>query len=238
DEVAPRMGPSLLLTATAALLAVAIGVPFGVLSAINQYGRLDYILSAFTIGVISTPTFVLGLVFLFLFGVSLRWLPVGELFTFGKEGDIVDRLAHLVMPATILGLANAAPLGAVQIAVAPHEGLLRQAGRRFLRHRLAIIGSVVLLAVTFMALFLPALVKLDPLATDYAAIGGGPSSLHVLGADLAGRDVLARVVFGTQVSLLVGFGAVTIYVAIGTLLGLAAGLAGGVVDQVIMRLTG
>jgi peptide/nickel transport system permease protein len=130
-----------------------------------------------------------------------------------------------------------APAIGVQIAVAPHEGLLRQAGRRFLQHRLAIIGTVVLLAVAFMAVFLPAFVTLDPLATDYAAIGGAPGPQHILGADLAGRDVLARVVFGTQVSLLVGFGAVTIYVAIGTLLGLFAGLAGGGVDQVIMRVT-
>ena len=72
DEVVPRLGPSLELTITAALIAVLVGIPAGVLSAINQYGKLDYILSAFTIGVISTPTFVLGLVFLFLFGVTLR----------------------------------------------------------------------------------------------------------------------------------------------------------------------
>ena len=110
EEVIPRLGPSLMLTGAAALIAVAIGIPAGVVSAINQYGKVDYAVSAFTIGVISTPTFVLGLVFLFLFGVTLRWLPVGELYTFGKEGDVVDRIAHLVMPAAILGLANAAPL--------------------------------------------------------------------------------------------------------------------------------
>ena len=72
--------------------------------------RIDYILSSITILVISTPTFVLGLIALFVFGVSLHWLPVGELFTFGKENDPIDRFAHLVLPATILGLANAAPL--------------------------------------------------------------------------------------------------------------------------------
>src|SRR4029077_20451950 len=110
EEGLPRLGPSLMLTAAAALIAVAVGIPAGVLSAVNQYGKLDYFLSAVTIGVLSTPTFVLGLVFLFLFGVTLHWLPVGELFTFGKENDVLDRFAHLIMPATILGLANAAPL--------------------------------------------------------------------------------------------------------------------------------
>jgi peptide/nickel transport system permease protein len=136
-----------------------------------------------------------------------------------------------------LTAAAEAPRTAIQVAVAPHEGLLRQAGRRFLRHRLAIVGTVVLIAIALLAVFLPVVILLDPFATDYASIGKGPNAVHVLGADLAGRDVLARVVFGTQVSLLVGFGAVTIYVAIGTLLGLFAGLAGGIVDQVVMRVT-
>ena len=110
DEVAPRLGPSLLLMAAAAIIAICVGVPFGVASAVNQYGRLDYALSAATILLISTPAFVLALVALYLFGVTLDWLPVGELYTFGKEDDILDRLAHLTMPALILGLVNAALL--------------------------------------------------------------------------------------------------------------------------------
>jgi peptide/nickel transport system permease protein len=110
EEVAPRLGPSLLLMAAAAVIAIFVGVPFGVASAVNQYGRLDYALSAATILLISTPTFVLGLVALYVFGVTLDWLPVGELYTFGKEDDILDRLAHLTMPALILGLVNAALL--------------------------------------------------------------------------------------------------------------------------------
>ena len=109
-EVASRFGPSLTLMVVAAVIALLVGIPFGVASAVNQYGRLDYALSGFTIFVISTPTFLLGLVALYLFGVTLKVLPVGELFTFGKEHDVVDRAAHIVMPAMILGLANAAQL--------------------------------------------------------------------------------------------------------------------------------
>jgi peptide/nickel transport system permease protein len=110
NEVTTRVGPSLELMIAAALIAVIVGVPFGVISAVNQYGRLDYFLGALTSFLISTPTFVVGLIFIFVLGVNLRLLPVGELYTFGKENDIVDRLAHLAMPAAILGLANAAPL--------------------------------------------------------------------------------------------------------------------------------
>jgi peptide/nickel transport system permease protein len=109
-EVATRLGPSVTLMVVAAAIAVLVGVPFGVASAVNQYGRLDYTLSGFTIFLISTPTFLLGLVALYLFGVTLGILPVGELFTFGKEHDVIDRVAHIVMPAAILGLATAAQL--------------------------------------------------------------------------------------------------------------------------------
>ncbi len=109
-EVANRFGPSLALMLVAASITLLVGLPFGVISAINQYGRLDYTLSGFTIALISTPTFVLALVGLYLFGVTLKVLPVGELFTFGKEDDLLDRAAHFVLPAMILGLANAAQL--------------------------------------------------------------------------------------------------------------------------------
>jgi peptide/nickel transport system permease protein len=131
----------------------------------------------------------------------------------------------------------ASPASAVQVAVAPHEGLIRLAVRRFLRHRLAVIGLVMLLAVAIVAIFLPLLVPLDPLKTDYGAIRQPPGPGHPLGADLSGRDVWSRVVYGTRISLLVGFGAVAVYVTIGTILGLIAGFAGGVADQLIMRTT-
>jgi peptide/nickel transport system permease protein len=165
EEVAPRLGPSLLLMATAAVIAVVVGVPFGVASAVSQYGRLDYSLSAVTILLISTPTFVLGLVALYVFGVTLRWLPVGELFTFGKENDLLDRAAHLAMPALILGLVNAAQLmrytrasmldvlGSDYITTARAKGL---PGRTVLiRHGLR---NALIPVITILAILLPELV--------------------------------------------------------------------------------
>jgi len=110
DEVAGRLGPSLTLMFAAAAITILVGLPAGVLSAIHQYGRTDYALSGFTIFLVSTPTFLLGLGALYLFGVTMKVLPVGELLTFGKEDDLVDRAAHVVLPAMVLGLANAALL--------------------------------------------------------------------------------------------------------------------------------
>ena len=134
------------------------------------------------------------------------------------------------MPAVAEGLGR-------QVATVEHESLARLALRRFLRHRLAIVGLVILTVIVATAVFLPLLVPLDPLKTDYGAIRQPPGEGHVLGADLSGRDILARVVHGTRISLVVGFGAVALYMIVGTTLGMVAGFGGGIRDQVVMRFT-
>ena len=110
EEVGPRIGPTLLLMGASILIALLVGIPFGVVSAVRQYSRLDYSLTSFSFVMISVPTFVLGLILIFLFAVQLRLLPSGGLFTLGKEFDIGSRVSHVIMPAAILGLANAAQL--------------------------------------------------------------------------------------------------------------------------------
>lgn len=124
----------------------------------------------------------------------------------------------------------------LQVVTVQHTSLARAALRRFLRHRLAVIGTVVLVVIVAMAL-LADVVSSRPFFTDLDAISQAPSAAHPLGTDRSGRDVWARVVHGARTSLIVGLGAVAIYVAIGTLLGGIAGLAGGWVDAVIMRAT-
>jgi peptide/nickel transport system permease protein len=110
EMVVPRIGPTLLLMGCALLIAILVGIPFGVISAVRPYGRLDYAVTTFSMLMISTPAFLLGLIFIYTFAVALRWFPTGGLFTLGNEFDIRDRIAHVIMPATILGLANAAQL--------------------------------------------------------------------------------------------------------------------------------
>jgi peptide/nickel transport system permease protein len=132
---------------------------------------------------------------------------------------------------------DSSPASAVQVVAGHHESRARQATRRFLRHRLAMAGSIIVVTIVSAAILLPLLLPLDPTQTDYTAIRAAPSAAHVLGGDLSGRDVFARLVYGTRVSLIVGFGAVAVYVTIGTALGLIAGFSGGILDQVIMRVT-
>lgn len=165
DELGPRIGPSLTLMLLAALIAVAFGLPAGILSAVHQYGKVDYLLSALTVLLVSTPTFVIGLLAIYVFGVSLDWLPVGELMTVGKENDLVDRLSHYVLPALILGLVNAAllmrytrasmveALGADYITTANSKGLASRVV--IIRHGLR---NALIPVITVLAFLMPELI--------------------------------------------------------------------------------
>jgi peptide/nickel transport system permease protein len=100
--------------------------------------------------------------------------------------------------------------------------------------RLIIFGVVILLMV-LVAIFAPLLAPYDPYKTQPANVLQQPSFEHILGTDNLGRDQLSRVIYGTQVSLLVAVIAVTIALGGGVSMGLAAGYVGGALDQVLSR---
>ena len=110
DELAFRLPATLQLMGAALLVGLCIGIPFGIISAVKQYSKLDYTLTTFTMVMISTPTFFLGLLAIYVFGVTFRILPTSGVATLGAPPSVLDRLSHLVLPAGILGLANAAYL--------------------------------------------------------------------------------------------------------------------------------
>jgi peptide/nickel transport system permease protein len=109
--------------------------------------------------------------------------------------------------------------------------------RRFFRHRLALIGLGILIVVVAMAVLAPFITSYSPEDLDLRSIRQPPSLTHLLGTDILGFDVWSRVVYGTRTSLAVGFGAVGISIAIGTVLGVLAGFYGRWIDQVIGRAT-
>jgi peptide/nickel transport system permease protein len=119
-----------------------------------------------------------------------------------------------------------------------HVSPRRAAFRRFFRYRLAIVGVIMLSIIVLMAIFAPLLTPWPPNWLDFSTgARQPPSAEHILGTDVSARDVWARVLYGARTSILVGFGAVAIYLVIGTLFGLAAGFYGRFIDQGIMRFT-
>jgi ABC-type dipeptide/oligopeptide/nickel transport system permease subunit len=107
--------------------------------------------------------------------------------------------------------------------------------RRFLRHRLAVAGLVVLLLVILATVFAGVLAGHDPTKVDLSQVRQAPSASHWLGTDGSGRDVLSRLLYAGRVSLLVGVASALLAVVIGTALGAIAGIVGGWLDGAIMR---
>ncbi|HMQ33423.1 MAG TPA: ABC transporter permease [Chloroflexaceae bacterium] len=159
--------------------------------------------------------------------------------------------------------SSISPQGAAQLqqlskglAVKPRT-LWGDVWRRFRKHKLAIVGAVILTVLTLAvtlgpAIYVPYRVAQAetvgfPIAPQNQNLRGvmdhlnfiatlqGPSAANPFGTDELGRDLLARSLYGGQISLLVGFVAMLIAVSLGTLIGAVAGFVGGMLDQVLMR---
>ena len=99
-----------LLMGTALTLGCLIGIPLGVFSALRQYSRLDFLLTTLAFLGISTPSFLLGLGGLYLFGLKLNLFPIGGIASATGEGSLLDSLHHLALPSMILGFGYIAIL--------------------------------------------------------------------------------------------------------------------------------
>lgn len=108
--------------------------------------------------------------------------------------------------------------------------------KRFWKHRLAVTGLFVMVLIVLAAIFAPIIAPKDPFQV-YDQFSAPPSAEHWLGTDQVGRDIFARLVYASRVSMLVGLGAVLIYTAIGTILGALSGYFGGWIDILLMRVT-
>src|SRR5881398_1874679 len=124
------------------------------------------------------------------------------------------------------------------VAVAPQRtSLWRDALRRFRRHRLAMIGTTVLLVMVVAVVAGPLAWRLPVNEIDFKQKLKGPTWSHPLGTDDLGQDVLARMLYGGRISLAVGVAAMLIAITVGTAVGALSGQAGGVVDHTLMRVT-
>jgi peptide/nickel transport system permease protein len=107
--------------------------------------------------------------------------------------------------------------------------------RRLARNRLAVAGLIVVVILFAVALLASYLSPYPPGDIDTTNILMPPSRAHLFGTDVLGRDVLSRIIYGSGVSLSVGFVAVGISTLIGTILGALAGYYRGIVDRIVMR---
>ena len=136
--------------------------------------------------------------------------------------------------------AEASPVGATSLAAVKRSAPAspwHRAWRRLARRRSALFGAAVVLGFIVLAVFAQTLAPQDPIATSFSELRKAPSAAHWFGTDEIGRDVFARVVWGTRASLLAGVVSVSISLMLGVPIGLAAGFIGGWVDGLISRIT-
>jgi peptide/nickel transport system permease protein len=118
------------------------------------------------------------------------------------------------------------------ITTSPRSGALRA---RALRNASFLLGGGILLVVLICALFAPWIAPYDPLTIDCSRKLVPPSPAHPFGTDELGRDILSQVIHGARTSLIIGVTVLTLALAIGVPIGLAAGYYGGRLDTVLMR---
>jgi peptide/nickel transport system permease protein len=134
-------------------------------------------------------------------------------------------------------MSIAAAPASLLAAAAPRPSLWREAIRRFRRHRLAMLGAVILVGLVVAVVAGPLVYRVPIDEIDFKAKLNGPSRAHPLGTDDLGQDLLARMLYGGRISLAVGVAAMLISITIGTSVGAIAGQLGGAVDHTLMRLT-
>ena len=113
----------------------------------------------------------------------------------------------------------------------------QRAIRTFVNNRPAVVGLVLIILITLVAIFAPFVAPHDPLDQSVRDRLAPPSWDYPLGRDDKGRDILSRVIFGTRIALIVGVFSVILGGVLGTLIGVAAGYFGGKVETILMRVT-
>jgi oligopeptide transport system permease protein len=139
----------------------------------------------------------------------------------------------LSTPASGTSLDTAEFLAAAPSAATTN--LWRDAWRRLLRNKLAVVGGVTVVLLCFVAIFANVLAPQSYTKANFGNIYDFPSREFPLGTDQLGRDVLSRMIYGARVSMLVGLGSQVIVLLIGVPLGALAGFIGGRTDILMTR---
>jgi peptide/nickel transport system permease protein len=134
--------------------------------------------------------------------------------------------------ASIAGAGSAGQNGAPNISLVSQR---TRAWRTFRRNKSALFGLGMIVLVIAIAVLAPLLAPYDPIVQDTVNRLERPSSEHWLGLDHFGRDVLSRIIYGTQVALIIGIASVALGGVLGTAMGIVAGYFGGRIGSLIMR---
>ncbi|MFW6049211.1 MAG: ABC transporter permease [Candidatus Bipolaricaulota bacterium] len=104
EMIGEKLYPTLLLTFSALLISLLVGIPIGILSAVKRYSFVDYFTTFFAFLGISMPNFFFGLLAIYIFSTQLDLLPFGGMTSYGAGNYTADLLQHLILPSLALGV--------------------------------------------------------------------------------------------------------------------------------------
>ncbi len=116
------------------------------------------------------------------------------------------------------------------------SSLFKDALLRLTTNKLSLFSLIYIFILVFVALITPFIAPYDYAYQDLALGASPPSSDHLLGTDTLGRDLLTRMMYGSRISLMVGFLATSVALVIGVIWGTIAGFSGGKTDAIMMRI--
>lgn len=137
---------------------------------------------------------------------------------------------------TDLGAGAIAGPALARVGEARSSSLWRDAFRRLLRNRLAVVGGTVVIGLILLAVLADVLAPYSYTKTNFGRLNDPPSRDYPFGTDQLGRDMLSRMIYGARISMIVGLGAQVIVVLLGVPIGALSGFLGGRTDLVLMRL--
>ena len=112
---------------------------------------------------------------------------------------------------------------------------VQEVWRRLKKNRLALVGLAILVMLIIVAIFANVIAPYPYAKQNYDQVLQPPSLKHLAGTDEFGRDILSRIIYGSRISLQIGFISLTVGALIGCILGSVAGFFGGMIDNIIMR---
>lgn len=203
------LGPTLLLTFSAVIVACLISFPLGIQSARYQNRGWDNVSSVFSFLATSTPSFFLALIFLYIFAVKLKWLPIGGMYDSGKQESLSSLCRHLLMPAVVLGMQLVGSLiqyTRSSMLEVMREDYVRTARSKGLKERVVVIKHVLrnslIPVVTYLGMEIPLLIG-GAVVTEQVFSWPGIGNLMIKSIDSRDYPVVMGITVLVAVAVLV-----------------------------------
>ncbi len=203
------LGPTILLTFAAVIIACLISIPLGVQSARYQNKGWDNGSSVFSFLATSTPSFFLALIFLYVFSVKLKVLPIGGMYDVGKKETIGSLLCHLFMPSVVLAMQLVGSLiqyTRSSMLEVMREDFVRTARSKGIKEKKVIIKHVLrnslIPVVTYLGMEIPLLIG-GAVVTEQVFSWPGIGSLMIKSIDARDYPVVMGITVLVAIAVLV-----------------------------------